>query len=762
MWRPPGRSVNNKRAHDVARPSRRRRAGTRFLGTGKIVLARSRSERCCRDARSVPLTRTRKIFRFMSGDAAFEPPPSRSARGVVAVAPPPAAPRTGLGAPAGAAPAEKPIDPIEPHGAVAVGRIVGRGSWLRRVSWMRKAIAIATGNTEVFYRDVLLPTDERPSTRSVSSPQRLIDHLTHAEVMEEVQPDSSRSGCPTLRGHVALSKPPTRKRQRGFLAARKGKVVLPGEAPHDGIVRAYVKLFTVDKSNGTLRIVGDGRDAGEWCQPPPRFHIMPVDAALKRIIAHVRRFPDAVFLTGDLKHAFYRQRCDGVFSQLFTVTNKRPGDPSRRFWTFRRLIMGHSWSPWLCQSTVYSAFLYRETGENSLGVDDEAIASMNAPPGCITFAGGGFCSVTLDNLLVACPDREAADLWLRRISRNVKLLDFELKGADMAVHEASRFAAWDHLGVDLEHHHTEGLRWRVQQDRVNADIGNGVTLDPSRFDAERAQERHVARANGRVVHWCRVALKPLLDVGACLIELGESAPRAHAAGPDGWDAPATVAPATYAGLRQYTANAWRYPRAPRQYCADTPTAYFCSDAMGKGKRRSQCAFVSLDDPRIARVWHHEENLDDSIVYVEFAAMIGVLEHADAAQHGRWRRLVIGCDNMAVVLVCRRLHVKTRRGQQLLRRFVDLCETKRLNVVLRYIATDRNPSDAPSRQLDVTAVPERGDANIDFARTWLRLDEEVALARKLGTPRYEADFEDIVGSLPHPEALLYAADLAEGL
>ena len=100
-------------------------------------------------------------------------------------------------------------------------------------------------------------------------------------------------------------------------------------------LRGYAPVFTVRKSNGSHRLVFDGRKLNRAMPPPPTFNL-PTIRTISRLIK-----PSYLLASIDLKDAFWTIPLNKKFSRLcgFRLDNQD--------YAFNKLPFGLSWAPWL-------------------------------------------------------------------------------------------------------------------------------------------------------------------------------------------------------------------------------------------------------------------------------------------------------------------------------------------------------------------------------------------------------------------------------
>ena len=97
-------------------------------------------------------------------------------------------------------------------------------------------------------------------------------------------------------------------------------------------------------------------------------------------------------------------------------------------------------------------------------------------------------------------------------------------------------------------------------------------------------------------------------------------------------------------------------------------------------------------PKMWGKWRH----DDNILVLEGRAVLKSLKHIALTRFGHDVRQLVLCDNMSVVLSFERCRSKNFRLLSLIRRFSALCLSRNIHVSIRWIPSELNISDEPSR------------------------------------------------------------------
>jgi len=125
------------------------------------------------------------------------------------------------------------------------------------------------------------------------------------------------------------------------------------------------------------------------------------------------------FVHGDLKNAYYQLPIGPNLSRCCCV---RMGDD-----LYEPLVlpMGFNEACGICQGIVFATILFRNPGEDPLGVDEAALAQEDAPA-YVRLDDGGFICLVYDSFLVVTREDRAA-LWKDRLKTNFSRVNAMLK-----------------------------------------------------------------------------------------------------------------------------------------------------------------------------------------------------------------------------------------------------------------------------------------------------------------------------------------------
>jgi len=159
------------------------------------------------------------------------------------------------------------------------------------------------------------------------------------------------------------------------------------------------------------------------------------------------------FIHGDLKNAYYQLP---IGPQLSRCCCLRIGDD-----VFEPLVlpMGYHEGCGICQGIVFATILFREEGEDALGVDPSEYTRADAPA-MVRLDDGGFISLVYDSFLIVTSE-ERATAWEARLRRNFNNVCGVLKYLILEKPVFSFFYCGVVLSMD-----GHGLSWSLEEESV--------------------------------------------------------------------------------------------------------------------------------------------------------------------------------------------------------------------------------------------------------------------------------------------------------
>jgi hypothetical protein len=195
----------------------------------------------------------------------------------------------------------------------------------------------------------------------------------------------------------------------------------------------FCPIFLVAKNEKVSRFIFDGRRLNEHIETPPPVCLPSMDEFLKKLSSDSRPTSKWSFFLMDYRHWFHQlsfpDDMDGPVG--VKVRDPRKG---MRFFTYRTLPMGFSWSPYLAEAAAWASVLHHEEGAEVLFAPDKNQERMER---FVTAIHGGaevgFACIMYDNVILALRDVEkpTAHKFAQRMMANCKKFQIVVKEASL-------------------------------------------------------------------------------------------------------------------------------------------------------------------------------------------------------------------------------------------------------------------------------------------------------------------------------------------
>lgn len=206
--------------------------------------------------------------------------------------------------------------------------------------------------------------------------------------------------------------------------------------------------FFVEKSNGKLRIILDGRYANVFFDPNYSSFSFFTLETLSHVIGNLGRNHEKWYAANfDLRHWFHQIPLPPIFRQYLGMSLTDNDNEYGDYWLFpRSLPMGWIYAPYLAQCATWS-LLFTEPINNGLDIDKEYLKKLydcpegtrKTPPTWIPLTSGGGVFVFLDNILVLSPFKSTCERWYSKIVNNCRKYHAILKGLDETTYDNGNF-----------------------------------------------------------------------------------------------------------------------------------------------------------------------------------------------------------------------------------------------------------------------------------------------------------------------------------
>ena len=211
----------------------------------------------------------------------------------------------------------------------------------------------------------------------------------------------------------------------------------------DGTIRSHCGAFFVKKSNGTLRVIMDGRWANVYFDGSfSKFEFFSFET-LSNVISNLSRNDKWYAANFDLRHWFHQIPLPAHFKQYLGMNLRDRQNREDEFWAFPRSIpMGWILAPFLAQCCAWGLAVsgvnnseYRRawTDPEKRALDEEYLANhkdRTTPHSWIPLKGGGGIFIFPDNILAVTAKKSVAEWWYSHIIRECKRHGAALKGPE--------------------------------------------------------------------------------------------------------------------------------------------------------------------------------------------------------------------------------------------------------------------------------------------------------------------------------------------
>lgn len=194
------------------------------------------------------------------------------------------------------------------------------------------------------------------------------------------------------------------------------------------LIKFFSTYFSVPKDDVFDRSIFNGRLLSTFTDVPP-----PVNLAdVPRVISEMRVLADQLgvgfnVIVGDLRHWFHQLELSLESSRYFGLAiNDETG--AQRFFRYRGLPMGWSWSPCIAQAAAWIFLAFSEEDE----IQYLDLKGLEASPMFVYIhdkAGNriGFATIYYDNYLICCGDDSITQILNDRLKRNAAIFNIEIK-----------------------------------------------------------------------------------------------------------------------------------------------------------------------------------------------------------------------------------------------------------------------------------------------------------------------------------------------
>jgi hypothetical protein len=197
-------------------------------------------------------------------------------------------------------------------------------------------------------------------------------------------------------------------------------------------LRWLSNYFAVLKTAITCRSIFNGKALSKATPPPPPVNLMSTADVVEAMASHVLKHKRLVIVECDLRHWFHQILVCDELSYLFGLL-----DSHGRYYRWRTLPMGWSWSPAIAQAASWALIMHRvakgsgaQGGTQAALFDEEAFKCRSKVlPRWVDITGDrGKIFVYYDNIVALCDTVSTAEQVRARILSNALALHVSIKG----------------------------------------------------------------------------------------------------------------------------------------------------------------------------------------------------------------------------------------------------------------------------------------------------------------------------------------------
>lgn len=495
--------------------------------------------------------------------------------------------------------------------------------------------------------------------------------------------------------------------------------------------------FFVEKSNGLLRVIIDGRLANTCFDASQgKFSLFTIET-VRQVIDNLSVKPGteepAIWyaLNMDLRHWFHQLplpiRLQNYFHLKLTDRNNR--ESLADYYMHPTMVpMGWTLAPFIAQCCTWSLLLTpneKDTPDPStgkmahgLGEQLQMLHQQEDPPIWVPLKEGGGIFVLLDNILIVTPNKKVADFWFSRLINNSNEYHGIIK------HEGPEFERGELLKARLEKecYHTMmkgsdtkfsfyGVEWQHSRHRVPVKSDDSSEHLPD-YDPETRRfttRRKLASVLGKILWHRRIHRKKLYDdteeSTAIMSLYSRYTPKERA----GWNHHFEITVEEERGLLA----AWRQ-RCAQEYLEALPLSlarkwsmeeieWAAADAAGIKRDGEQALLAGVRITRQTAIHTSLFTKQHRHKQIAVAELQGINDTVafilNERQNDPPKIIVLATDSQNAKNWVEKGHAKNKQAMALLRELDQMLEGRRetpIRLYLVYVKSEDNVADTPSR------------------------------------------------------------------
>lgn len=479
----------------------------------------------------------------------------------------------------------------------------------------------------------------------------------------------------------------------------------------EALVCGCSSYFAIGKSDGTARSIWNGKNFSLRCATPAPTNLPDVIRVLILLEEMMQELQQPTILEGDVRHYFHQLGLEDDITRYLCVYM------DGKFWRWKNLPMGLSWSPFVAQCIGMGSIL--RTLEDC-GYDTSAYKDLKTPPSIIVLrAKDGkievLAALWYDNILIAVRDPNRAPKVYSRFRYNSEeVFHLILKAWNIHGPKAMRngyitivpetatskraikvdYPSYLGLELNMRRSMTLGvsayqLHWKISSSRLK---DWAILVEKLRLQMSC---RTVSRTVGAIMYRHHIALTPLcrLEKVIDLIRKSGSLCRTRTSWDEirNWSADELEILKSALSVAT-TEGAWfTVPIRPTQ-----SEIFVATDSSGK--RWGSCVWTA--DRQLHPTMGYEKGvwnrsmMQADIFVKELTAAVLCVEKVARLYPGT--KIYVFGDNTAAIAVMKKLASTTHIGNELARRLDNVLSETGCTMEVIHITTTMNPADDPSR------------------------------------------------------------------
>ena len=454
--------------------------------------------------------------------------------------------------------------------------------------------------------------------------------------------------------------------------------------PEKGVfAQVLASYFEVRKKNKKLRTIVDCRPVNAMCKTPPRVNLASIPDLLMRIAKLGRCY----LSVGDFSGWFHQLEIPAECYDLFGIVC------ADTLFLMCCVPMGFSWACVLAQCVTWAIICVcmKDDRNGKLGMDAKKYGK-ELPPGIIDLERTqGLLCAYYDNIIVATKSRFLGGQWRKRIMGNA-----EAFGAKWNPDEILSEPAQEATALGLLINTANVPKWKHCPKKV-------ATWNKWWHAKNALTPRYVAKIVGLAVWDSTIRLQPLFELHEVIDVLRSLHERYQLKYKRDWYQAITLSDKDVrvlcAKMDMILVNPWHEPvihqTAVRQWVAASDASDF---AWGYVVLRGQSGPYLINTDNLGKPGQaFPIDLQKTHIFIkELYAAVRLIKMIASISDGQPADLTLLMDNTAAMHCLQKGYSKNDAGRALVKRVFQLAKDANIRLTIKWIASDDNPADNPSR------------------------------------------------------------------